>query len=110
MINWEYNGDDDYYIDTKGVRLNFSAYRSRIDKQGVTRNFKEYKAERYTIDNQEIPEALTPKGYLRKIMVNPTWEYFKAKQRSYSSNPEYQAVYQRRKIDVESTFDFSKVL
>ncbi|MGO4936227.1 transposase [Fundicoccus sp. Sow4_H7] len=41
-------------------------------------------------------------------MVNPTWEYFKAKQRSYSSNPEYQAVYQRRKLDVESTFGFLK--
>lgn len=28
-----------------------------------------------------IPSALTPKGYLRKITVNPAWEYHKEKQK-----------------------------
>ncbi|MGO4936226.1 hypothetical protein ACTQ54_01070 [Fundicoccus sp. Sow4_H7] len=27
-MNWESNEDDDYYIDTKAVRFNFSAYRN----------------------------------------------------------------------------------
>lgn len=41
-------------------------------------------------------------------MVNPSWEYFKAKQRTLFSIPECQSVYQRRKIDVETTFGFLK--
>lgn len=40
--------------------------------------------------NQElIPESLTPKGNLRKITVNPSWEYHKEKQKN---------VYQRLKL------------
>ena len=74
----------------------------------MSRDFKEYKAERYTPDNQKIPEALTEKAYVRKIMVNPSWEYIKATQRTYFSIPKCQAVYQRRKIDVETTFGFLK--
>ena len=33
---------------------------------------------------------------------------FKAKQRTYFSTPEYQALYQRRKIDFETIFGFLK--
>lgn len=108
VMNWQYDEFEDYYTDPQGVRFNFTAYRQRTDKYGMSRDFKEYKAERYTPDNREIPEALTEKGYVRKIMVNPSWEYFKAKQRTYFSTPECQAVYQRRKIDVETTFGFLK--
>ena len=107
-MNWHYDESEDYYIDPQGVRFNFSAYRQRTDKYGMSRDFKEYKVERYTPDNQEIPEALTEKGYVRKIMINLFWEYLKAKQRTYFSTPECQAVYQRRKIDVETTFGFLK--
>ena len=87
VMNWHYDESEDYYIDPQGVRFNFSAYRQRTDKYGMSRDFKEYKAERYTPDNQEIPEALTEKGYVRKIMINPSWEYFKAKPRTYFLHP-----------------------
>lgn len=41
-------------------------------------------------------------GYVRKIMVNPSWKYFKAKQRMHFSNTECQAMYQHIKIDGET--------
>ena len=78
-MNWEYMEEEDYYLDPEGVRFNFHAYRQRTDKYGFTRDIKEYKAEKYDTNQQVIPEALTEKGNLRQIQVNPSWEYFKAK-------------------------------
>ncbi len=108
VMNWEYMEEEDYYLDPEGVRFNFHAYRQRTDKYGFTRDIKEYKAEKYDTHQQVIPEALTEKGNLRQIQVNPSWEYFKAKQRAYAADPTTQIVYQRRKIDVESAFGFLK--
>lgn len=48
-----------------------------------------------------IPAALTPKGNLRKISVNDSWEYFKAKQRDLLTSPKTSIIYGQRKIDVE---------
>lgn len=64
-----------------------------IEKEGVIRDFKEYVAEKYDNNNQVIKSALTPKGYVRKINVNPSWEYFKEKQKEQLSPPETSKIY-----------------
>lgn len=104
VMNWTYVEEDDYYIDSNGVRFNFQEYRQTTDEDGFVRNLKEYQAEKYDEDKKSIPAALTPKGYRRKIKVNPSWEYFKAKQVELLSTPETGKIYARRKSDVEPFF------
>lgn len=101
VMNWEYHEADDYYIDPHGVRFNFKRYAYRNDKYKFRRDFKLYQAEKYDENHQVISQALTPRGNLRSIMVNPQWEYFKAKARESLSNSD---TYSRRKYDVESVF------
>jgi transposase len=108
VMNWEYFEEEDYYIDPLGVRFNFVSYRKRTDGYGFERNFKEYKAEQFDENHQEIKAAFTKKGYVRKITVNPSYEYFKAKQRELLEDSKYSKVYSRRKIDVEPTFGHLK--
>ncbi|RYC97276.1 IS1182 family transposase, partial [Facklamia hominis] len=72
VMNWDYDEKEDCYVDPQGVRFNFVAYRTRMDKYGFERNFKEYQAERIDENQQEIEAALTQKGYVRKITVNPS--------------------------------------
>lgn len=79
VMNWTYVEEEDYYIDPKGVHFHFNAYRQRTDKDGFVRKFKEYQVETIDAHVQKILETLTPKGYIRKILVNPAWEYHKAK-------------------------------
>lgn len=104
VMNWTYDENEDYYVDPKGVRFNFQAYRKKTDKDGFVRDLKEYRAEKYDENRTVIPAALTPKGNTRKINVNPSWEYFKAKQVDLLSTPETGKIYGRRKIDVEPVF------
>ena len=40
---------------------------------------KVYEAEKFDEDRKEDPNALTKKGNVRKIYINPQWEYFKGK-------------------------------
>ncbi|MCD7119712.1 IS1182 family transposase [Limosilactobacillus agrestis] len=101
VMNWEYHAKDDYYINPVGVRFNFKRYAYRNDKDGFHRDFKVYQAEKYDKNHQINPKALTPHGNTKYIMVNPQWEYFKAKaQKSLSSSN----TYSRRKYDVETVF------
>lgn len=37
VMNWDYHAEEDYYIDRKGIRFNFAAYRKRTDKEGFVR-------------------------------------------------------------------------
>ena len=108
VMNWDYEPKEDFYIDPKGVRFNFHAYRQRTDADGFVRDFKEYQAEKTDANQALIPEALTPKGNRRKITVNPSWEYHKEKQKERLLTPEIQKIYGRRKIDVETVFGFMK--
>ena len=101
VMNWEYHEADDYYIDPHGVRFNFKRYAYRNDKYKFRRDFKLYQAEKYDENHQVIPQALTPRGNIKSIMVNPQWKYFKAKARELLSNSN---TYSRRKYDVESVF------
>nr|WP_254908306.1 MULTISPECIES: hypothetical protein [unclassified Enterococcus] len=94
VMNWTYIEKEDYYIDPKGVRFKFNAYRTSTDKiNGFVRDFKEYKAERYTESNEVIQGALTRGGITRIIKINPSLEYFKAKQRTMLSEPENGKLY-----------------
>lgn len=107
-MNWQYNELEDYYIDTDGVRFNFLDDSQRKDRYGYRRCFKIYQAEKYKDDYEVIEQALTPKGYLRKISINLELEYYKAKQRELLSNPEYADIYARQKIGVEPAFGHLK--
>ncbi|WP_434737681.1 IS1182 family transposase [Limosilactobacillus sp.] len=101
VMNWEYHEDDDYYVNPAGVRFNFKRYAYRNDKYKFHRDFKVYQAEKYDENHQVIPQALTPRGNTKYIMVNPQWEYFKAKARKSLSKS---TTYSRRKYDVETVF------
>ena len=89
------------FVNPAGVRFNFKRYAYRNDKYGFHRDFKVYQAEKYDENHQINPKALTPHGYTKYIMVNPQWEYFKAKARRSLSNSD---SYSRRKYDVETVF------
>lgn len=104
VMNWTYHEEEDYYVDPKGVRFNFHAYRQKEQKDGFVQDLKEYQAEKFDGLMNVIPESLTKKGYVRKISVNPSWEYYKAKQREMLSSEETGKIYARRKIDVETVF------
>ena len=101
VMNWEYHAAEDYYVNPQGVRFNFQRYAYRNDKYHFRRDFKVYQAEKYDENHQIIPQALTPHGNTKYIMVNPQWEYFKAKARESLSNSN---TYSRRQYDVETLF------
>lgn len=101
VMNWDYHPKDDYYVNPAGVRFNFKRYAYRTDRYGFKRDFKVYQAEKYDENHQVIPQALTPKGNTKYIMVNQQWEYFKAKARESLSNSD---TYSRRQYDVETVF------
>ena len=65
--NWEYNEEEDYYIDHIGVKFSFKYYSTRNDKNGFTRQFKVYEAD--SIQETEALDKLakTPVGQLRQI-------------------------------------------
>lgn len=104
VMNWDYYAEQDYYLTPNGLRYNFYAYRTRKDKDGLQRTYKEYQAEKFDENHHIIKDALTPKGNIKKIQVNPEWEYFKAKQNELLSTSETGKVFARRKIDVETVF------
>ncbi|GEO79444.1 transposase [Companilactobacillus mindensis DSM 14500] len=103
-MNWAYHPKDDYFIDLRGVRFSFYAYRKRKDKYGFVREFKEYQANKYDNDFKIDHRAFTKNGNPRKISINSAWEYFKAKERKLLSNHQTGSIYGQRKIDVESVF------
>ncbi|MCC4458359.1 IS1182 family transposase, partial [Limosilactobacillus reuteri] len=47
--NWQYNAEDDYYIDHLGVRFSFYRYSRRTDKYGFERDFKLYRADKHQL-------------------------------------------------------------
>ena len=104
IMNWEYDEYRDEYTDKNGVLFTFHNYSKRTDKSGITRDFKVYQAESKDENNQTIPEALTPKQNVRKISINPAWEYQKAKIRDSLNNQTNAEIYTRRKIEVEPAF------
>ncbi|MGV3184723.1 IS1182 family transposase [Weissella paramesenteroides] len=104
VMNWEYDEYRDEYTDKNGVLFTFHNYSKRTDKSGITRDFKVYQAESKDENNQIIPEAFTPKQNVRRISINPAWEYQKAKIRDSLNNQTNTEIYARRKIEVEPVF------
>ncbi len=102
--NWEYHEQDDYYIDHLGVHFNFYRYVQRTDRYGFQRNYKIYRADKFQLTPKLEQLAKTPGGRLRQIMVNPSWDYFKAQIKATLSSDEGKALYRRRKFDVEPVF------
>ncbi|MCD7127337.1 transposase [Limosilactobacillus agrestis] len=100
-MNWKYDAQNAYYVNPVGVRFNFKRYAYRNDKYGFRRDFKVYQAEKNDENHHINTQALTLYGNTKYIMVNPQWEYFKAKTRKSLSNSNN---YSRRKYDVETVF------
>lgn len=102
--NWHYDEELDCYVDHHGVQFSFSRYIQRTDKNGFTRDFKLYTADKA----QETPEldalALTEKGNQRTTSVNPVWESFKAQAKETLASESGSQKYAQRKIDVETVF------
>lgn len=104
VMNWEYNEKDDYFVNCSGVRFNFLRYSVKHNRYGFEQKFKVYVAEKYDENQQVIPASLTPKGNVKKIYINPEWEYFKNKAKDKLSSPKGKALYYQRKFDVEPVF------
>ena len=102
--NWPYNEEDDYYIDHLGVRFSFYRYSTRKDKYGFKRDLKIYQADKIQLSSELDELAKTSSGRQRQIQVNQTWNYYKEKIKENLSSDEGQAVYRRRKYDVEPVF------
>ena len=50
-MNWDYYDKEDYF-DPHSVRYNSNSYRKRTNKNGFTKTFKEYVAEKYVVDKK----------------------------------------------------------
>lgn len=51
VMNWDYYDKEDYF-DPHSVRYNSNSYRKRTNKNGFTKTFKEYVAEKYVVDKK----------------------------------------------------------
>ena len=102
--NWPYNEEDDYYIDYLGVRFSFYRYSVRKDRYGFKRDLKIYQADKIQLSSELDELAKTSSGRQRQIQVNQTWNYYKEKIKENLSSDEGQAIYRRRKYDVEPVF------
>ncbi|WLR79430.1 IS1182 family transposase [Limosilactobacillus reuteri] len=102
--NWQYNVEDDYYIDHLGVRFSFYRYSKRTDKYGFKRDLKLYRADKHQLSEELDQLAKTPSKRQRYIQINPTWNYYKAKVKETLSSDEGKSIYRRRKFDVEPVF------
>ena len=54
--NWDYNEQDDHYLNYQGVRFSFKNYLTRRDHYGFTRQFKVYEA-------NELQLKSSPNGF-----------------------------------------------
>lgn len=102
--NWQYNAEDDYYIDHLGVRFSFYRYSKRTDKYGFKRDLKLYRADKHQLSEELDQLAKTLSKRQRYIQINPTWNYYKAKVKETLSSDEGKSIYRRRKFDVEPVF------
>ncbi|WP_225742868.1 IS1182 family transposase [Marinilactibacillus sp. Marseille-P9653] len=102
--NWSYDEKEDAYTDLDGVRFSFTHYSTRVDKQGYTRQFKVYTADKEQMDDRLNALAKTPKGNQRQTSVNYNWEYFKHQAKEHLESDYGRRIYAQRKIDVETIF------
>ena len=106
--NWQYNEELDCYTDHQGVQFSFNRYMTQTDKQGITRDFKLYKADKTQATTELDALALTPSGRQRSIQVNPVWESFKQQVKDNLASDSGSYLYGQRKVDVEPVFGFMK--
>ena len=104
VMNWSDDEKADEYTDNDGVVFKWHNYSHRTDKNGITRDFKVYRAEAKDENNQDIPASYTKGGNVRQISINPSWEYQKARIRKSLSDETNASIYARRKIENEPVF------
>jgi hypothetical protein len=100
--NWEYNENADVYLCPIGRLLQHDSDSVRTDKNGFTRQFKNYTCE--NCDGCGLKETCTKAIGDRKIQINEQWEAYKAQVSSLLKEGETSKIYKRRKIDVEPVF------
>ncbi|WP_164510651.1 transposase, partial [Lacticaseibacillus jixianensis] len=102
--NWQYDKTLDCYIDADGVQFRRNKEYDRTNKQtGTIRHFISYEA--VADEDPELAKlALTEKGNLRQIAVNPHWEAQKESIRAHLTDEDQAILYATRKIEVEPVF------
>lgn len=103
--NWEYNAEDDYYIDDQGVRFNFKRYSVRHDDYGFEKNLKIYEADTFQLTKKATAAAKTKKAKRqRQISVNVTLLYLRNRAKKALLCEPGKTIYKRRKDEVEPVF------
>jgi len=102
--NWPYDAANDLYICPDGRAIRFDGYTKRTDKYGYTRSFKMYASD----DCSGCPLydmcIKSEKQINKRIQKNMNLEYFKAQVQHQLSTKENRAIYQQRKVDIETVF------
>lgn len=90
------------------MQFSFSHYSQRTDKNGFTRDFKVYKADRAQATPELDALVLTKSGNQRTMSVNPVWESYKDQARETLASESGSQKYAPRKIDVQTVFGCMK--
>ena len=102
-MNWSYDKKADVYTDDDGV-FKWHNYSHRTDKNGMTRDFKVYRAEAKDENIQDVPAAYTNGDKIRQISINPSWEYQKARMREILCDETNASIYARRKNENDPVY------
>lgn len=104
--NWVYEEHDDQYICPNGRRVPFLRYQNRKNASGFVQSYKVYECE----DCSDCPlKALCTKAKgNRQVHSNPIFEEMKAKAKTALECETNQAIYSKRKVEVESAFGHIK--
>uniref|UniRef100_UPI0024BD4F9A IS1182 family transposase n=1 Tax=Lentilactobacillus sp. Marseille-Q4993 TaxID=3039492 RepID=UPI0024BD4F9A len=103
VMNWNYNSDEDYYVDNHNIRFSYYGHSHRKDTSGFERDFKVYQADEYD-DPEGYYWSTTRSGNQRRIKINPKWESQKEYVREQLSSPEGKAIFAKRKLEDEPVF------
>lgn len=102
--NWPYDAANDLYICPDSREIRFKRYADRTDKYGYTRSFKMYESP----DCSGCPLydmcIKSDRQINKRIQKNMNLEYFKAQVKHQLSTKENRAIYQQRKVDIETVF------
>jgi len=104
--NWTYHEQDDCFICPNGRKVPFKKYQNKKNQSGYEQSFKIYECEDCT-DCPLKPQCTKAKGN-RQVHWNTVFEEMKAKAKAALECEEKTAIYERRKIEVESVFGHIK--
>ncbi|WP_413377571.1 IS1182 family transposase [Alkalihalobacillus sp. 1P02AB] len=104
--NWNYEEVDDFYWCPNHRKVLFKRYSQRTDRYGYIRDFKIYECE--SCEGCPFKSDCTKAKANRQVHYNPVYEELRVKQNRKLNREEGRALYQKRKIEVESVFGHVK--